>query len=75
MCLKALTYDGLRAAEAKGARGGRRPAVAAAKTTDVRTAYLEGRSIAALARDHRVSRGASGPPSPTPARAHRRGPG
>ncbi|MFC9407378.1 recombinase family protein [[Kitasatospora] papulosa] len=54
-----LTYDGLRAAEAKGAKGGRRPAVAAAKAGDVRTAaYLEGRSIAALARDHRVSRGA-----------------
>jgi transposase-like protein len=32
--------------------------VAAAKTADVRTAYLEGRSIAALARDHGVSRGA-----------------
>lgn len=53
-----LTYDGLRAAEAKGNKGGRRPAVAAAKTADVRTAYLEGRSIAALARDHGVSRGA-----------------
>ncbi|MFF4094616.1 recombinase family protein [Streptomyces sp. NPDC001834] len=53
-----LTYDGLRAAEAKGSKGGRRPAVAAAKTDDVRTAYLEGRSIAALARDHGVSRGA-----------------
>ncbi|MEV7857078.1 recombinase family protein [Streptomyces sp. NPDC088183] len=53
-----LTYDGLRAAEAKGAKGGRRPAVAAARTADVRTAYLRGRSIAALARDHRVSRGA-----------------
>ncbi|MEU4097470.1 hypothetical protein [Streptomyces sp. NPDC026673] len=52
------TYYGLRAAEAKGDKGGRRPAVAAAKTPDVRTAYLEGRSIAALARDHRVSRGA-----------------
>ncbi|MFB7248300.1 recombinase family protein [Streptomyces populi] len=51
-----LTYDGLRAAEAKGAKGGRRPAVA--KTAGVRTAYLEGRSIAALARDHGVSRGA-----------------
>ncbi|MFI9586028.1 hypothetical protein ACIHCQ_30270 [Streptomyces sp. NPDC052236] len=47
-----LTYDGLRAAEAKGSKGGRRPAVAAAKTDAVRTAYLEGRSIAALARDH-----------------------
>ncbi|MFF5447123.1 hypothetical protein [Streptomyces sp. NPDC012888] len=53
-----LTYDGLRAAEAKGNKGGRRPAVAADKATDVRTAYLEGRSIAALARDHGVSRGA-----------------
>ncbi|WP_329038508.1 recombinase family protein [Streptomyces sp. NBC_01725] len=53
-----LTYDGLRAAEAKGAKGGRRPAVAATKAGDVRTAYLEGRSIAALARDHGVSRGA-----------------
>ncbi|WP_435217129.1 recombinase family protein [Streptomyces sp. bgisy034] len=53
-----LTYDGLRAAEAKGNKGGRRPAVAAEKTDAVRTAYLEGRSIAALARDHGVSRGA-----------------
>ncbi|MEU9084658.1 recombinase family protein [Streptomyces sp. NPDC048357] len=53
-----LTYDGLCAAEAKGSKGGRRPAVPAGKTADVRTAYLEGRSIAALARDHRVSRGA-----------------
>ncbi|MFF1913908.1 recombinase family protein [Streptomyces sp. NPDC058239] len=53
-----LTYDGLRAAEARGSKGGRRPAVAADKTDDVRAAYLEGRSIAALARDHRVSRGA-----------------
>jgi transposase-like protein len=31
--------------------------VAAAKTDTVRTAYLEGRSIAALAREHGVSRG------------------
>ncbi|MEV0927266.1 hypothetical protein AB0I99_19460 [Streptomyces spongiicola] len=53
-----LTYDGLRAAEAKGAKGGRRPAVAAAKTHGVRTAYLKGRSIAALTRHHGVSRGA-----------------
>ncbi|MFE5301111.1 recombinase family protein [Streptomyces sp. NPDC056632] len=53
-----LTYDGLRAAAAKGSKGGRRPAVPADKITDVRTAYLEGRSIAALAREHRVSRGA-----------------
>ncbi|NMO36627.1 recombinase family protein [Streptomyces sp. GMY01] len=53
-----LTYDGLRAAEAKGSKGGRRPAVAADRTGAVRTAYLEGHSIAALARDHDVSRGA-----------------
>ncbi|MEE1752923.1 recombinase family protein [Streptomyces sp. SP18CS02] len=53
-----LTYDGLRAAAAKGNKGGRRPAVAADKSADVRTAYLEGRSVAALARDHGVSRGA-----------------
>ncbi|MEU4206127.1 recombinase family protein [Streptomyces sp. NPDC026294] len=53
-----LTYDGLRAAEAKGNKGGRRPAVPAGKTDDVRAAYLEGRSIAALAREHGVSRGA-----------------
>ncbi|MFD4750847.1 recombinase family protein [Streptomyces rubiginosohelvolus] len=53
-----LTYDGLRAAEAKGSKGGRRPAVPADKTDDVRTSCLEGRSIAALARDHDVSRGA-----------------
>ncbi|MFE1413411.1 hypothetical protein ACFW6F_21805 [Streptomyces sp. NPDC058746] len=53
-----LTYDGLRAAEAKGNKGGRRPAITADKTDDVRTAYLEGRSIAALAREHDVSRGA-----------------
>ncbi|WP_448332859.1 hypothetical protein [Streptomyces sp. DSM 41534] len=48
-----LTYDGLRAAEAKGDKGGRRPAVPAAKTD---TAYLEGRSIAALARRARRAR-------------------
>ncbi|MEV4360123.1 recombinase family protein [Nonomuraea sp. NPDC049625] len=53
-----LTYDGLRAAEAKGNKGGRRPAVSADKLEDVRAAYLAGRSIAALARDHGVSRGA-----------------
>ncbi|MEV6810054.1 hypothetical protein [Streptomyces sp. NPDC051132] len=53
-----LTYDGLRAADAKGSKGGRRPAVVAAKAGDVRIAYLEGRSIAALARNHGVSRGA-----------------
>lgn len=53
-----LTYDELRAAEAKGNKGGRRPAGPAGKTDTVRTAYLDGRSIAALARDHDVSRGA-----------------
>ncbi|WP_327330458.1 recombinase family protein (plasmid) [Streptomyces sp. NBC_01208] len=51
-----LTYDGLRAAEAKGNKGGRRPAIPDGKTQVVRAAYLEGRSIAALARDHDVSR-------------------
>ncbi|QDO37901.1 recombinase family protein [Streptomyces sp. RLB3-17] len=53
-----LTYDGLRAAEAKGSKGGRRPAVTAAKAVAVRAAYVGGQSIAALARDHHVSRGA-----------------
>ncbi|GAA2638020.1 hypothetical protein GCM10010307_36100 [Streptomyces vastus] len=53
-----LTYDGLRAAEAKGNKGGRRPALAGEAIADVRTAYLEGQSIAALAREHSVSRGA-----------------
>jgi DNA invertase Pin-like site-specific DNA recombinase len=53
-----LTYDGLRAAEAKGNKGGRRPALAGETIADVRTAYLEGQSIAALARVHAVSRGA-----------------
>ncbi|WP_345983795.1 hypothetical protein [Streptomyces sp. DSS69] len=53
-----LTYDGLRAAEAKGPKGGRRPVVVAAQTAGVRTAYSEGRSVAALARHHGVSRGA-----------------
>jgi transposase-like protein len=53
-----LTYDGLRAAEAKGNKGGRRPVVTAGKAAAVRAAYLGGQSIAALARDHHVSRGA-----------------
>ncbi|MFF3412317.1 hypothetical protein ACFYW8_40480 [Streptomyces sp. NPDC002742] len=59
-----LTYDRLRAAQAKGSKGGRRPAVPADKTDAVRTTYLEGRSSAAPARDHGVSRGASARPSP-----------
>lgn len=53
-----LTCDGLRAAEAKGNQGGRRTAIKAEKTDAVRTAYLSGRSIAALAREYNVSRGA-----------------
>jgi DNA invertase Pin-like site-specific DNA recombinase len=53
-----LTCDGLRAAEAKGNKGGRRPAVTATKAAAVRAAYLGGQSIAGLARDHHVSRGA-----------------
>nr|WP_226535697.1 helix-turn-helix domain-containing protein [Streptomyces daghestanicus] len=52
--------DRYRAASADAAayQRGRRPAVAADKTAVVRTVYLESRSIAALARDHHVSRGA-----------------
>ena len=53
-----LTHDGLRAAEAKGNKGGRRTAIAADKTDDVRTAYLGGQSITSLAREYDVSRGA-----------------
>ncbi|MGA5042000.1 hypothetical protein ACPCA8_33930 [Streptomyces capoamus] len=53
-----LTCDGLRAAVAKGNKGGRRPAVLAGKTDAVRTAYLEGSFIATLAPAHGVSRGA-----------------
>ncbi|WP_406144624.1 PH domain-containing protein [Streptomyces sp. NBC_01012] len=51
-----LTYDGLRAAEAKGSKGGRRPAVAAAQTADVRTAYLEGRGKTVVHEDRLVAR-------------------
>lgn len=51
-----LPNDGQRAAEARGGKGGRCPAVAAAKTDIARTSHLEGRSIAALARDYGVSR-------------------
>ncbi|MFD5343769.1 hypothetical protein ACFWJY_08370 [Streptomyces anulatus] len=46
-------FTAARAAEAKGDKG-RRPAVPAGKSKAVRTAYLEGRSIDALARDHDV---------------------
>ncbi|PJE96369.1 resolvase [Streptomyces carminius] len=53
-----LTYDGLRATEAKDNKGGRRPALADETVADVRTAHLEGQSVAALAREHSVGRGA-----------------
>ncbi|MFD8267189.1 hypothetical protein [Streptomyces althioticus] len=54
-----LTYDGLRAAEAKGSKGGRRPAIPADKTDHVRTSsHLGGQSIPSLAREYAVSRGA-----------------
>ncbi|WP_233359326.1 hypothetical protein [Streptomyces sp. GMY02] len=53
-----LTYDGLRAAKAKGNKGGRRLAIAGDKADAVRTGYLEGRAIIALARDHDINRGA-----------------
>ncbi|MFI9587100.1 hypothetical protein ACIHCQ_36000 [Streptomyces sp. NPDC052236] len=53
-----LTYDGLRAAEAKGNKGGRRPAVKDEKTDAMHAAYLGGQTIPGLAREHDVSRGA-----------------
>ncbi|MFE5540622.1 hypothetical protein ACFQ78_33460 [Streptomyces sp. NPDC056519] len=53
-----LTYDGQRAVEAaERARGGRRPAVVAEKSTRVRTAYLEA---------------GPSPPRPRPRRQRRR---
>ncbi|WP_053801182.1 recombinase family protein [Streptomyces rimosus] len=64
-----LTYDGLRAAKAKGSKGGRRPAVAATKTADVCTAYLKGRSIAALARELQSAAARSVPRHRSPLRA------
>ncbi|MFJ2789944.1 hypothetical protein ACIPDW_04640 [Streptomyces sp. NPDC087290] len=66
-----LTYDGLRAAEAKGAKSGRRPAVAVAQTADVRTAYLRGRSIAALARCRPLDGGQGLPAVPAQRKARR----
>ena len=60
-----LTYDGLRAAKAKGNKGGRRPAIPADETGAVRTAYLEGSSIAALARATVSAAEPSAPPSQT----------
>lgn len=52
-----LTRDGLAAARANGARSGRRPRLAQLGVTEeVRHAFRGGASIAALARDHQVSR-------------------
>ena len=52
-----LTRDGLASAWAAGAKSGRRPQVAQLGALDqVRQAYREGVSIAALARQHAVSR-------------------
>ncbi|MFE0683453.1 recombinase family protein [Streptomyces sp. NPDC058961] len=53
-----LTFDGLRAAAAKGNTGGRRPAVGPQQADEARAAFLAGKSIASLARDLGVSRGA-----------------
>lgn len=53
-----LTCDKLRAAEAKGNKGGRRPAAPAPETDTARAPYLKGRPITTLARDHGVSRDA-----------------
>ena len=54
-----LTREGLVAAWAKGAKSGRRPQVAKIGAVDqVRQAFRDGASIAALAREHGVSRGA-----------------
>lgn len=72
-----LTRDGLAATRARGARSGRRPQIARLGAVDeVRTAYRDGASIAALARQHGVSRVAirtavadllPGRPTPAPA--------
>ncbi|MFI6494821.1 hypothetical protein [Streptomyces sp. NPDC050564] len=43
---------------AKGNKGGHRPAIKNEKTDAVRATYMDGRSIAALAREHGVSRDA-----------------
>ncbi len=54
-----LTRQGLAAAWANGSTSGRRPRLAQLGATDqVRQAYRDGTSIAALAREHGVSRGA-----------------
>lgn len=51
-----LTRDGLAAAWAQGARSGRRPRLAQLGVEEVRQAFRDGASIAALAREHQVSR-------------------
>ena len=54
-----LTREGLAAAWANGTKSGRRPQVAQLGVVeDVRQAFRAGSSIAALAREHHVSRGA-----------------
>ncbi|WP_460493009.1 recombinase family protein [Dactylosporangium cerinum] len=74
-----LTRDGLAAAWAGGAKSGRRPRLAQLGVLDqVRRAFRNGASIAALARDHQVSRVAIRSRRPAiqptpPARSHHRG--
>ncbi|MFJ5115761.1 hypothetical protein ACIQAD_34490 [Streptomyces sp. NPDC088551] len=53
-----LAYDGLRATEAKGNKGGRRPAIPSDKADGVRAAYLGGQFMVSLVRECDVSRGA-----------------
>ncbi|MFD4263782.1 hypothetical protein ACFWR9_40825 [Streptomyces sp. NPDC058534] len=62
---------GLRAAEAKGSTGGRRPAFPPDKTDAVRAGYLEIRSIAGIARctASAAARSARLPPTSCAARA------
>ncbi|MFI2189814.1 hypothetical protein [Streptomyces sioyaensis] len=60
-----LTYDGLRAAQTEGNKGGRRPAVPAGKTDAVRTAYLEGRPSPPAPATTTSAAASSAPPSPT----------
>jgi DNA invertase Pin-like site-specific DNA recombinase len=53
-----LTVEGIAAAEAEGRYRGRPPALNGDRREDVRAAFHEGASIAALARAHGVSRAA-----------------
>ncbi|MCX4870957.1 recombinase family protein [Streptomyces sp. NBC_00257] len=59
------TYEGLRAAGAKGSKGGRRPAVAVEKTGDVRTAYLGADRLPPSPATTASAAAPSAPPSPT----------